>query len=229
MSLRAAIFAALATVAIAVLGVWQFAPSVFTEARGLLDGEHLDMLVERAGLWGPVLIVTLMTVAVVASPIPSAPIALAAGAAYGHLWGTVQVVIGAELGALIAFGLARILGHDVLRRVFGDRVDAGLLGSQTALTVTVFASRLMPFVSFDIISYAAGLSKLHAWRFALATLAGIIPASFLLAHFGGEAVSGDLGRATWAVLGLGLVTGLPLLWVVMRKQPEKGSPDHQRK
>ncbi|TYB86126.1 TVP38/TMEM64 family protein [Oceaniovalibus sp. ACAM 378] len=229
MSLRVRILAALAVLAIALLGVWQFAPSVLTEARALLDGEHLDMLVERAGLWGPVLIVTLMTVAVVASPIPSAPIALAAGAAYGHLWGTVQVVIGAELGALIAFGLARILGHDVLRRVFGVRVDAGLLGSQTALTVTVFASRLMPFVSFDIISYAAGLSKLHAWRFALATLAGIIPASFLLAHFGGEAVSGDLGRATWAVLGLGLVTGLPLLWVVLRKQPEKGSPDHQRK
>lgn len=229
MSLRAAILAGLAILGIALLGVWQFAPSLFTEARGLLDAERLDMLVARAGIWGSVVIVTLMTVAVVASPIPSAPIALAAGAAYGHLWGTVQVVIGAELGALIAFGLARILGHDVLRRVLGDRVDAGLLGSQTALTATVLASRLMPFVSFDIISYAAGLSKLNSWRFALATLAGIIPASFLLAHFGGEAVSGDFGRATWAVLGLGLVTGLPLLWVGLRKQPEKGTPDHQRK
>jgi uncharacterized membrane protein YdjX (TVP38/TMEM64 family) len=223
MSLRAAILAALAILAIALLGVWQFTPSVFNEARGLMDGERLDMLVARAGLWGPVVIVTLMTVAVVASPIPSAPIALAAGAAYGHLWGTVQVVIGAELGALIAFGLARVLGHDVLRRVFGDRVDAGLLGSQTALTATVFASRLMPFVSFDMISYAAGLSRLHAWRFALATLAGIVPASFLLAHFGGEAVSGDLGRMTWAVLGLGLATGLPLLWLATRHKAEKDS------
>ena len=224
MSLRAAILAGLAILGTGLFAVWQFTPSVFAEARNLLDVERLEMLVARAGLWGPVLIVTLMTVAVVASPIPSAPIALAAGAAYGHLWGTVQVVIGAELGALIAFCLARVLGHDVLRRVFGDRVDAGLLGSQTALTATVFASRLMPFVSFDMISYAAGLSRLHAWRFALATLAGIIPASFLLAHFGGEAVSGDLGRATWAVLGLGLVTGLPLLWVAMRQKPEKGNP-----
>jgi uncharacterized membrane protein YdjX (TVP38/TMEM64 family) len=146
---------------------------------------------------------------------------MAAGAAYGHLWGTLQVVIGAELGALIAFGLARVLGHDVLRRVFGDRVDAGLLGSQTALTATVFASRLMPFVSFDMISYAAGLSRLHTWRFALATLAGIVPASFVLAHFGGEAMSGDFGITTWAVLGLGLVTGLPLLWLAMRRKPEK--------
>ncbi len=218
MSLRTTILASLAIFGIGLLAVWQFAPSVFAEARGLMDGERLQALVARAGLWGPVPIVTLMTVAVVASPIPSAPIALAAGAAYGHLWGTVQVVIGAELGALIAFGLARLLGHDVLRRVFGNRVDSGLLGSQNALTATVFFSRLMPFVSFDMISYAAGLSRLHAWRFALATLTGIIPASFLLTHFGGEAVSGDLGRATWAVLGLGLVTGLPLLWMATRRK-----------
>ncbi|SMD01251.1 TVP38/TMEM64 family protein [Primorskyibacter flagellatus] len=222
MSPRTGIFATLLILGIVLLGIWLFVPSVFTEMRELMDGERLEMLVARAGLWGPVLIVTLMTIAVVASPIPSAPIALAAGAAYGHLWGTVQVVIGAELGALIAFGLARVLGHDVLRRVFGARVDAGLLGSQTALTATVFASRLMPFVSFDMISYAAGLSRLHAWRFALATLAGIVPASFLLAHFGGEAISGDLGRATWAVLGLGLVTGGPLLWLAIRKLPGKG-------
>ena len=224
MSLRATILAGLAILGTGLLAVWQFAPSVFAEARSLLDVERLEMLVARAGLWGPIVIVTLMTIAVVASPIPSAPIALAAGAAYGHVWGTVQVVIGAELGALIAFGLARVLGHDALRRVFGDRVDAGLLGSQNALTAMIFASRLMPFVSFDMISYAAGLSRLHAWRFAVATLAGIIPASFLLAHFGGEAVSGDLGRATWAVLGLGLVTGLPLLWVALRQKPEKENP-----
>ena len=79
----------------------------------------------------------------------------------------------------------------------------------------------MPFVSFDMISYAAGLSRLQTELFALATLAGIVPASFVLAHFGGEAVSGDLSRATWAVLGLGLVTGLPLLWMATRRTPKK--------
>ncbi|NNU82261.1 TVP38/TMEM64 family protein [Halovulum dunhuangense] len=221
MGLRTGILAALALLGIGLLGTWLFAPEVLAEARGLLDRDALQALVTRAGPWGPVLVVALMTVAVVASPIPSAPIAIAAGAAYGHVWGTVQVVIGAELGALIAFGLARILGHDVLRRVFGDRIDAGLLGSQAALTATVFASRLMPFVSFDMISYAAGLSRLHAWRFALATLAGIIPASFLLAHFGGAAVGGDIGATGWAVLGLGLVTGLPLLWVALRGRGDR--------
>lgn len=219
MSPRLAIIAGLVILGGSLFGIWLLAPHVFIEAGKLLDSERINTLVAAAGLWGPFLIVALMTVAVVASPIPSAPIALAAGAAYGHIWGTVLVVIGAELGALIAFGLARLLGQDVLRRVFGDKFDAGLLGSQAALTAMVFATRLMPFVSFDTISYAAGLSRLHTWRFACATLGGIIPASFLLAHFGEEAASGDMGRATWAAVGLGLMTGAPLLWVAMRKKP----------
>ena len=221
MGLRTGLLAALAALGLAVLGVWWFAPSVLVDAQRIMDRDALEALVARVGIWGPLLIIGLMIVAVVASPIPSAPIALAAGAAYGHLWGTVQVVLGAEIGALIAFSFARALGRDALLHLFGERVDAGLLGSQNALTGTVFASRLMPFVSFDMISYAAGLSCLHAWRFALATLAGIVPASFLLAHVGIEAASGDISRATWAVLGLGLVTGLPLLWIVTRRQVGK--------
>ena len=90
-----------------------------------LDRETLDRLVEAAGAAGPVVIVGLMTVAVVASPIPSAPIALASGAAYGHFWGSLWVIIGAETGALIAFGLARGLGRSVMTRWFGDRVEHG--------------------------------------------------------------------------------------------------------
>lgn len=39
------------------------------------------------------------------------------------------------------------------------------------------------------------------------------------------AVSGDLGRATWAVLALGLLTGVPLIWVAMRRRPENDAHD----
>ena len=223
MSVRGYLLTAIAVFGIAALGIWWLSPSTFGDLRQLLNRDALEQLVEQSGLWGPLVIIGLMILAVVASPLPSAPIAMAAGAAYGHVWGTVHGVIGAEIGALIAFGLARVLGHDTLRRVFGEQIDTGLFGSQNALTGTVFVSRLMPFLSFDLVSYAAGLSNLHAWRFALATLAGIIPASFLIAHVGAEAVSGDMGSATWAVLGLGLVTGLPILWVAVRQRSNKKS------
>lgn len=187
-----------------------------------LNRDRISDWVEAAGIWGPIVIVALMTIAIVATPIPSAPIALAAGAAYGHVLGTVYIVLGAELGALAAFGLARFLGRDVLRRWFGDKVNAGWLGSQNALTFMVFVSRLLPFVSFDILSYVAGLSQLHFWRFGLATLAGIIPASFILAHFGNEAVSGDASRATWAAIGLGALTLTPLIIAGVRDWQRRG-------
>ncbi|KPP85228.1 MAG: hypothetical protein HLUCCO07_11455 [Rhodobacteraceae bacterium HLUCCO07] len=206
------VFVGLGAMAIGIM-VW-----LKIEWPASIDREAAALWIENTGAWGPAAIIGLMTIAVVASPIPSAPIALAAGAAYGHYAGTLYVAIGSELGALIAFGLARVLGHDVLRRVFGDRVDAGLLGSQAALTATVFASRLLPFVSFDAMSYAAGLSGLHAWRFALATLAGILPASFVLAHFGSVTVDGNFGASEWIAIGLGLAAGLPLLALALGRK-----------
>jgi len=176
----------------------------------IVDGEGLRAQVERLGAWGPLAIVALMMLAILVSPIPSAPIAMAAGAAYGHGWGTLYVLTGAEAGALAAFALARVLGRAALQRWFGERLSVGLAGSQDALMGIVFASRLLPFISFDLVSYAAGLTVLSSWRFALATLAGIIPASFFLAHLGLEMASGETARFLYSALALGLITAVPI-------------------
>jgi uncharacterized membrane protein YdjX (TVP38/TMEM64 family) len=177
----------------------------------LVDGEALQARVGRLGILGPFAVVGLIALAIVFTPVPSAPIALAAGALYGHLWGTLYVVGGAEIGALLAFFIARLVGYEVLQRWFGDQLSVGLLGSQNALTGIVFVSRLLPFISFDLVSYAAGLTSLTVWRFALATLAGIVPASFLLAHFGDEIASADATRMMISVLALGLITLVPVV------------------
>jgi len=191
---------------------------VFGLEISLPDRDDLQLWIEASGLLGPVLVVAFMAVAIVASPIPSAPIALAAGAAYGHIFGTLLVVLGAELGAITAFLLARGLGRPFVERHVGQKLSTGSLGSQNTLTFLVFGSRLLPFLSFDMISYAAGLSKLHFWRFAVATLAGIIPASFLLAHLGNEAMNGDARTAAWTAAALGGVTALFLLIAIWRNR-----------
>jgi len=170
------------------------------------------------GMAGPLAIVALMVIAILVSPIPSAPIALAAGALYGHTWGTGYIALGAELGALAAFGLARLLGRDALQRWLGSRLPSARLGSQNALMAIVFISRLLPFISFDVVSYAAGFTTLTWWRFALATLAGILPASYLLAHFGDEMATGELDRILYAVLALGLLTLVPLTVHLVRER-----------
>lgn len=195
----------------------------FTEI--LLDGVALRGLIERLGAWGPLTVIALLALAILVSPIPSAPIAVAAGAAYGHLWGTVYVLLGAELGAIAAFSVARLLGYEVIQKWFGNRLQTGLLGSQNVLTGLVFVSRMLPFISFDIVSYAAGLTVLSFWRFAVATLAGIVPMSFLLAHFGEQISAGDSRRIMISVVLLGAVTLLPVAVGMARR---KFLPGHRR-
>lgn len=187
----------------------------------ILDGEWLREQTLALGVWGPLLIVGLMALAIILNPIPSAPIALVSGAVFGHAWGTLYVVLGAEIGALIAFSIARVFGHDLLRRLFGERVALGWLGSQNALTWMVFVSRLLPFVSFDLVSYGAGLTPLKAWRFALATLLGLIPASFLLAHFGGELSQANMGLAMNTILLIGLLVAVPLAIKIVRSRSSR--------
>ena len=174
------------------------------------DASKLRLWVLETGYAGPVVITLLMAIAIIINPIPSAPIALTAGALYGHTWGTVYVVAGATAGAIGAFGIARLLGYDFLHRYLGKRLDLGWLGSQNALMAMIFISRLIPFLSFDLVSYGAGLTPIKLWRFAVATLIGLIPASFLLAHFGGELTSSNLEQGMLTILLLGVITVVPI-------------------
>lgn len=190
----------------------------------LRDSAALKQWILHLGIAGPFLIIALMALAIIMSPIPSAPIALAAGALYGHTEGTVYVLIGAELGAIIAFYIARLLGVDVLQKWFGGRFASNMPGSQNTLMGIVFISRLLPFVSFDIVSYAAGLTSLSFLRFAIATLVGITPTSFLLTHFGSEMASSETEKIAWAILAIGL---LSFILAAIKMYRNKTSPSNK--
>lgn len=177
----------------------------------LLDAELLRIEIERLGHWGPIILMLLMATAIVINPIPSAPIALAAGALYGHSWGALYVVIGAGSGAMLAFLIARLAGRELLKQLFGERIVPAWFGSQNVMMGMVFVSRLLPFISFDLVSYGAGLTPLKFWRFVIATFGGIIPTSFVLAYFGEEMVAGDYENTLLTVLLLGLIMLVPIV------------------
>jgi uncharacterized membrane protein YdjX (TVP38/TMEM64 family) len=187
----------------------------------VMDNTTLQGHLGRHKILGPVMAVLLIAGAIVFSPLPSAPIALATGAVFGHTWGTLYVIIGAMFGSLVAFSIARLLGYDVIQRWLGGRISAPLLESQNTLMGIVFLTRLVPFISFDIVSYGAGLTSLSLWRFAAATLAGIAPASFLLAHFGSELASADMKKITITALLLGSITLVPILLKTAQKRFRK--------
>ncbi|MEM9762971.1 MAG: VTT domain-containing protein [Pseudomonadota bacterium] len=170
-----------------------------------------EAAIAAAGALGPIAVVGLIALATVVAPIPGGPIAVAAGALYGASTGGALTLAGAALGAIGAFAIARALGRDAVR---GSSLAAvawiAKPRSQGRLMALVFLSRLVPFISFDAVSYAAGLSALAPWRFALATLAGITPMSFLLAAVGAGLVDepAAVGRV---MVPLVILTAVPFL------------------
>jgi len=163
--------------------------------RTLSPGQLAEQL-QSLGPWGPLILIVFMATAVIIPPIPSLPLDLASGAAFGPLLGTTFAVIGAAIGAIVSFLIGRVLGREGVSRLL--RVDAVFCEkcSDHHLGLLIFLARLLPVFSFDVISYGAGFSTISLRTFSLATVAGMIPPTFALTYLGSSLVS-----AQWLLIG----------------------------
>ena len=176
----------------------------FWDLSSFFRPENIKLRLESAGVFAPVYYMLLMAMAVVISPIPSLPLDIAAGAFFGPFMGTVYSVIGALTGSVISFMIARFLGRDIMERFVGGHVNFCTTCSDKLLTKIVFMSRLLPVVSFDIVSYGAGLTKMSLGKFSIATFSGMIPLTFLYNYSGSV-----------FVFGKGLTFGLGIVMVAL--------------
>ena len=89
---------------------------------------------------------------------------------------------------------------------------------------SVLIARLLPFVSFDWVSYFAGLTSMRFWSFFLATGLGQLPATIVYSYVGGMLTGG----AKLLMTGLLILFALAILVVVVRQvytetQKKKGA------
>lgn len=191
---------ALLAVIVVAAGGGLFALDRLPDVASLLATDRLATLLQSAGPIGPLLLIGGMIAAVVVSPIPSLPLDVAAGAAYGPIWGTIYVVIGAEIGAILSFLIARILGRELVHSLLRRDVRFCENCSDAHLAAALVLARLLPVVSFDIVSYGAGLTNVSLFTFAWTTLAGMIPPTVAFTYFGSSAAS-----ARWPLIAVGMV------------------------
>lgn len=181
------------------------------QLQDLLQGDQLQSYLEGMGSLAPVGFIGLMVLAVVISPIPSLPLDLAAGGVFGPLWGTVYAVLGAEIGALISFMIARAVGRKALSRWLKIEVTFCQKCSDHHLMILVFLARLLPIFSFDLVSYGAGLTRMSFKVFAVSTLLGMIPPTFVLTYLGGTVPTLEWPLILSALGLAGLLLFLPKL------------------
>ncbi|HET6884608.1 MAG TPA: TVP38/TMEM64 family protein [Rubrobacteraceae bacterium] len=184
--------------------------SEVNQALGLLgrgDIVGLRDYILSFGLWAPVASCFLMVLQALVAPVPSFLITFANGLAFGVFWGWILSLFGHVLAAAVCFGISRSLGRVPVE------VLVGRTGLQSADrwfarwgVYAVFVGRLIPGVAFDVISYAAGLTRMRFRNFIFATTLGIFPQTFLYSY---------LGQRAPEYVGLFLVTsGLVVAGVV---------------
>ncbi|WP_152208127.1 TVP38/TMEM64 family protein [Marinobacter changyiensis] len=202
-----------ATVALLMAVLWLVLRELGMPAS--LSPDALSVWLNGQGVWGPVFLFLMMVLAVVVGPIPTLPVSAASGLAFGVLWGTLLAAAGALVGAMIAFSVARILGREALKKKLSANPVFASDGSQRLLFWMVFLTRLIPLFSFALISYAAGVTAIHGWRFAVASLLGMLPMTFVFAGLGNTFELNPFMTVAAAVAILVAMTLLP--WYLARR------------
>jgi len=138
----------------------------------------------------------------------------AAAAYFGPWLGTACAATGATLGAAGAFRIARWVGRDVIERFLTGHISFCTTCSDRLLPRIVFVGRLIPGVSFEAVSYGAGLTKMSLARFAVATFLGMLPVTFAYVSVGLLLIA-----QSWLaiVAGIALVAVLLILPVLIEK------------
>lgn len=140
-------------------------------------------------------------------PVPAGPVMATLGTIYGTVLGGIIGAVGSILAGLIAYGLARWVGRRAARLLASEQDLADFQRFfDTWGGGGIIATRVLPVVP-EVLTFLAGLARMHFGRFCLALVLGALPTSFLLAWVGQAA-----GTSSSLLLVLTLI---PLaLWCV---------------
>ncbi len=182
-----------------------FATGDFTAVRNF---------VERYGTMAAAVSFLLMVFQSIVAPLPAFLITFANANLFGWWRGAILSWASAMAGAAACFYIARILGRDVVEKLSsktGLRSIDAFFERHGAQSILI--ARLLPFISFDIVSYAAGLTSMGFWPFFIATGVGQLPATIVYSYVGGMLTGG----AKLFITGLLILFALSILIVLLKQ------------
>jgi uncharacterized membrane protein YdjX (TVP38/TMEM64 family) len=200
--------------------------SEVNQALGLLgrgDIAGLRDYILSYGFWAPVASCFLMVLQALVAPVPSFLITFANGLAFGVFWGWTLSLFGHTLAAAVCFWISRALGRVPVEVLVGR---TGLQSADRWFArwgmYAVFVGRLVPGVAFDVISYAAGLTRMRFRNFLIATALGIFPQTFLYSYLGRQAPEYvALFLVTSALVVAGVVAVAVVRYRRQRRRPRR--------
>ena len=205
---------ALILIVVAALAAWWRIPAVNAFIQhslavfSALDQHAIERFIHAYGPQAALVSFALMILQAVVAPLPAFLITFANASLFGAFWGGALSWVSAMAGAALCFFIARVLGREAVEKLTGKTVLRSMdaffdrYGHQTVLIC-----RLLPFVPFDPISYAAGLTSIRFRQFMFATGIGQLPATIVYSWVGSQLTGGTF----WFMTALSVLFALTLI------------------
>ena len=153
--------------------------------------------------------------------VPGTLLVIVGGAKFGLWWGSLWSLIGATVGAIAAFWVARYLLKDWFRGRFAKRpifhqIDKVM---DTHSFNCVLAVRFAPLSPFNLVNFLFGLTSVPTSAYAFGTLVGIAPGTVAYTWIGLAGLEAIQGKGLWPLtLALGFLGVLSLVPIYLRKR-----------
>ncbi|MBI3891295.1 MAG: VTT domain-containing protein [Candidatus Wallbacteria bacterium] len=181
--------------------------------RRVGDPSAIRAAVQAYGAWAPAIYVAVLALRPFLF-LPSAPLMMAGGLAFGAGLGTLLTTLGLTLAALTTYGLARLMGHEFVRARMGPRLDE--LASSGLGPGAVLVLNMLPVTPLSIPNYGAGLAAMPIGAFLAATAGGLTPRVLAWSTMGSVLVRFDLPLLLASCLLLVALLARPLASPTLR-------------
>jgi len=156
-----------------------------------MTGESIRAFVADAGIWAPLLFITLVTFRA-AVLIPSQVLLVAAGYLFGATLGTLYGALGMTISGLLNYALVHVTGADKIRARFPGRFDAAIALARSRMGAgAVVIGTGYPVGLITAVQLAAAVTGMPVITFTIAVGLGALVRAGTFSFFGSSLLEGN--------------------------------------
>lgn len=198
---------------------------------GGIDPKQLQVWLDRAGIWAPLIYIVLYTVATILV-LPSTALNLTGGAIFGPWLGTLWTSVAAIIAAVVAFAFTRTIGRDVIAQRLAGRWQAMDAEIRQGGLFYMFAIRLLPIIPYGLVNFAAGLTSIRFRDYLLGTVLGTVPGILPFVMLGSSGLQAMRTGNILPLMGslglIGLLVGGATWYRRRRQSPQQALAEKER-
>ncbi len=188
-----------------IYGLFEVWPHISASINSLGFQGNIDRLREfilSFGFWAPFISLCLMITQSVVLFLPAFPLFVVNALCFGVFWGLLLSWSSAVLGSLVCFTIAKKLGRPAVQRLVNRvHLETADLALRKYEKYVILLFGFLPVISFDVISYASGLTLLTTWGFFPLVCLAQVPSALFYSVLVDKIDRGTLD-AYWAIGGV---------------------------